>query len=201
MPCLYVHPCLPDIMAYGELSQVVHFYVDQIWGIQKPGNEATVVGRIEYSLLLHDCMYTLNWSLFHDITMMSISCEWNRICYLHTKFWPLSLWCHSYIILVHMFTTCSCLLKWSSPLVHSFTVTVCASYRGRGLGSTLCKSLVMHKLLVTSQLFENRKSFLLRQFPTVKSGSWPHPMVGRRVSKAASLPPDLVFKNCRYEQF
>ena len=31
-----------------------------------------------------------------------------------------------------------------STLTYSFTVRVCASYRGRGLGSTLCKSLVTH---------------------------------------------------------
>ena len=178
---LYVHPCLPDIMAYGELSQVVLSLLR--W------SKKLELGNSKLQLWGNRWLYVYGkqyWPLFHDVTMMSISWEWNRICYLHAKFWPLPLWCHSYIM--HNLDAACLWLKWSSQLVHSFTVTVCASYRGRGLGSTLCKSLVMHNLLllVTEQLslclymYENRGSFLLQKFPTVygiscKSGGCPHP--------------------------
>ena len=51
--------------------------------------------------------------------------------------------CHSYIM--HRFMTyCLFVTQLISQLPPSFTVSVCASYRGRGLGSTLCKSLVTH---------------------------------------------------------
>ena len=51
----------------------------------------------------------------------------------------------SCIILMHRFMTyCLFVTQLISQLPPSFTVSVCASYRGRGLGSTLCKSLVTH---------------------------------------------------------
>ena len=159
-----------------RLFSPLHFYVDQkIRAREFEGLEMRPQLWGNRWLYVYSKQY---WRLFHDVTMMSISWEWNRICYLHAKFWPLPLWCHSYIM--HNLDAACLWLKWSSQLVHSFTVTVCASYRGRGLGSTLCKSLVMHNLslLVTEQLslclymYENRGSFLLRKFPTVYGISW-----------------------------
>lgn len=52
----------------------------------------------------------------------------------------------------------------------------------------------------TAEVF-SFESFPLCTVSHVSQAAALTPMVGRRVSKAPTLPPDLIFKNCCYKQF
>ena len=149
-----------------------------------------------------------------------ISCGWNRM--LSFDLCPYDVILTSCIILMHRFMTyCLFVTQLISQLPPSFTVSVCASYRGRGLGSTLCKSLVTHvascyKLVGCHCVYmyeqrmnhvslKKRQSHQLRRACFNQCGQWPTTVYHMQGSWWGRLASSIwlvskALKDCCYEQ-